>query len=134
MIFLPDVQFQNITQATITGTEFEATYDCGGGFARVAATRSQRRERRDRATLVSVPPDRIGGTLAFRFLEQRLTAGSADRRRREEARAGRRRLPRRKPYGLVDAFASYRHNDYMRFDFVVRTCSTSATAVSEFGL
>ena len=120
-IFLPDVQFQNITQAELTGTELEATYDWGGGFARVTATTIEGENVETGRTLVSVPPDRIGGTLAFRFLEQKLTIGArtwfVDEKRVPVDLAG--VFPDAKSYGLVDAFASYKIDDFTRFDFVV---------------
>jgi len=120
-IFLPDVQFQNIAQAEFTGAELEATYDWGSGFGRLTATTTEGKNAQTGRPLVSVPPDRVGSTLGLRFLEQRLTVGArtwlVDDKRLPADLAG--VFPDSKAYGLVDAFASYRRDEFTRFDFVV---------------
>lgn len=119
--FLPDLQYQNIARATINGVEFEGAYDFIDGFVSVAATHLEGRNAITNTTLVSVPPDRVSGTLGLRFLDGRLTAGF-----RLTGVEGKRLFPpdgtisSSKPYGLVDLFASYRHNEYVQADFTVQ--------------
>ena len=119
--FLPDLQYQNIARALINGVEFEGAYDFIDGFMSVAATHLNGENAITHETLVSVPPDRVSGTLGLRFLDGRLTAGV-----RLTGVAGKKifppdgTIPSSKPYGLVDLFASYRHNEYVQADFTIQ--------------
>lgn len=120
---MPDQQYQNIARARITGAEIEAAYDWGWGFATVTGTATSGKDLQTRYGLSSVPPNRIGGTLGFRFLEDRLTVGGRvtgvfGKSRRDLApsdvglaTAG---------YTLVDLFASYKFNDMVRADVSVQ--------------
>ncbi|MFE1597251.1 TonB-dependent hemoglobin/transferrin/lactoferrin family receptor [Methylobacterium sp. ID0610] len=114
-------QYLNIAQAQLNGVELEGTYDWGGGFATLAATHTQGRDRATGQTLLTVPPDRISTTLGLRFLGGDLTLGTrltfvAPRR---DVPAGSTVLATR-GYGLVDLFASYQATDRIRADFILQ--------------
>ena len=114
-------QYLNIAQAELTGVELEGAYDWGGGFVSLAATHTDGRDVATRQTLLTVPPDRISTTLGLRFLDRSLTLGSrltfVDERLNVPAGAT---VLATKAYGLVDFFASYQANEWVRADFIVQ--------------
>ncbi len=119
--FLPDLQYQNIARANIRGVEFEGAYDWTDGFVSVAATHLDGENAITGTALVSVPPDRISGTLGLRFLDGRLTTGvrlTAVEAKKNFPVDG--TIPNSKAYGLVDLFATYKHNDNVQADFTVQ--------------
>lgn len=120
---MPDQQYQNIAKVLLTGAEVEAAYDWGWGFATVAGTLVRGKDRQTGYGLASAPPNRISGTLGFRFLDNRLTLGG---RVTGVAAKSRSNLPpddvglATAAYGLVDLFASYSFNDQVRADVSVQ--------------
>ncbi len=110
-------QYQNYANAKIRGFEFEGVYDAGWGFAGLSAsivdghTISYAGLRED---LKTVPSSQVTARLGFRFLEDRLTVGG------EVQHNGKPKgNPTADDYTLVNAFASYRANDGLKFDFRV---------------
>lgn len=119
-IYLPNVQYQNISQARLNGVEGEAIYDWGGGYVQLAGAVISGKNKANGETLVSVPPNKIGGTLAFRFFDDRLTMGVRGTAYDEKKLpAGFTAALPGKPYGIVDVFASYKVNDKVRGDLVL---------------
>ncbi len=120
-VFLPDIQYQNVARARIHGVEAEASYDWGDGFVALAGSRMSGRNLITDTRLVSVQPDKLGGTIGFRFLDRRLTIGSRftvyDEKFVPPAFAA--TFPASKAYGLVDVFASYKASETVRGDFIV---------------
>ncbi|MCO5072442.1 MAG: TonB-dependent hemoglobin/transferrin/lactoferrin family receptor [Rhizobiaceae bacterium] len=110
-------QYQNFARAKIEGFELESLYDAAWGFAGLSVslidghTVSYDGERADLAT---TPASQVTAQLGFRFLEDRLTVGG------EVQYNGK---PKGSQYAddytLVNAFASYRHNDNLKFDLRV---------------
>ena len=113
-------QYTNIARAELSGVELEGAYDWGDGFASLAYTHTDGINAATRATLVTVPPDRVAGTLGFRFLDRRLTLGTRavyyDARTNTPANAT---IPNTKEFALVDVFASYEHNEWIRADLTL---------------
>ena len=118
-------QFINIPKADLQGTEFEAAYDWGDGFATFAASHTEGFDKRTKITLYTVPPDKLAGTLGLRFLDRKLVVGTRvvynDARKQYisgDITSGT-LLPNTKQYTLVDLFASYEHNDWIRADLTL---------------
>lgn len=113
-------QYVNIARADLSGVEVEAAYDWGDGFASLAYSRTDGVNASTKATLVTIPPDKVAGTLGLRFLDRRLTLGTRivynDARMNFPASA---LIPNTKDYALVDLFASYEHNDWVRGDLTL---------------
>ena len=113
-------QFVNIARADLSGAEVEAAYDWGTGFASLAFSHTDGVNAFTRATLVSVPPDKVAATLGFRFLDRHLTVGGRiiynDARTNFPA-AG--TIPNTKEFALVDLFASYDYSDWIRADLTL---------------
>jgi hypothetical protein len=67
-----------------------------------------------KATLVTIPPDEVGGTLGLSVLDRRLRLGTRivynDARKNFPASA---LIPDTKAHALVDLFASYEHHDWL---------------------
>ena len=110
-------QYQNFAKAKIDGFEIESVYDASWGFLGLSAsiidghTVSYEGERADLAT---TPSSQVTGQIGFRFLEDRLTIGS------EVQYNGKPKGNEfAEDYTLVNAFASYRHNDNLKFDLRV---------------
>jgi len=120
---MPDQQYQNFAKVRLTGAELEAAYDWGWGFTTIAGTYVRGKDQETGYGLASVPPNRISGTLGFRFLDNRLTVGG---RVTGVFGKSRRNLPPDQVdlatpgYGLVDLFASYSFNDWVRADVSVQ--------------
>ena len=110
-------QYQNFAKAKIDGFEFESVYDASWGFLGLSAsiidghTISYEGER---AELATTPSSQVTGQVGFRFLDDSLTVGG------EVQYNGK---PKGNEfaddYTLVNAFASYRHNDNLKFDLRV---------------
>lgn len=113
-------QYQNIAKAELSGVELEAGYDWGAGFVTLAATHIDGKNKATDATLASVPPNRIGGSLGLRFLDDKLVVGTrvtlVDDRRAPVGSS----IKSTKAYGLVDLFASYKYSDAVRGDVVIQ--------------
>jgi hemoglobin/transferrin/lactoferrin receptor protein len=113
-------QYNNIAKAELSGVELEGAYDWNWGFASLAYTHTDGINARTRQTLVTVPPDRVAGTLGFRLLDRRLTLGTRvtyyDSRTNTPPNT---LIPNTKEYALVDLFASYEHNDWVRADLTL---------------
>ena len=69
-------QYQNIAKARVEGAEIELNYDWGAGFAILTGTRTRGTNRENGLALATIPPDRVSGTLAYRFLNGRLVTGA----------------------------------------------------------
>lgn len=113
-------QYVNIARADLTGIEVEAAYDWGDGFASLAYSHTDGVNSATKVTLLTIPPDKIAGTLGLRFLDRRLTIGTRivynDARRNVPVSTI---IPNTKEYALVDLFASYEHNDWVRGDLTL---------------
>lgn len=119
-VYLPNIQYQNIAKARLDGLEGEVAYDWGGGYVQIAGAIVSGKNKLSGDTLVSVQPNKIGGTLAFRFFGDSLTLGVRATAYDEK------KLPANytaavpgKPYGIVDLFASYKVIDRVRGDVVL---------------
>jgi len=69
------VQYQNFTRVKLWGGEVEAQYDMGLVFANIAGQIVRGYSEDTNRQLATIPADRVIGTLGFRALEDRLTAG-----------------------------------------------------------
>ncbi|TDR89263.1 TonB-dependent hemoglobin/transferrin/lactoferrin family receptor [Enterovirga rhinocerotis] len=111
-------QFVNIAKARISGVEVEGAYDWGTGFVSAMYSHVEGKNKATHETLTTIPPDRVGGTFGLRFLDNRLTVGTRvtyyDARRSINTT-----FPSTKEYALVDLFASYQYNDWIRGDVVL---------------
>lgn len=110
-------QYQNYANAKIRGFEFESIYDASWGFAGLSAsiidghTVDYGGVRED---LQTIPSSQVTAQLGFRFLEDRLTiGGEVQHNGKPKGNATAR------DYTLVNAFASYKANDNLKFDFRV---------------
>ncbi|MGN6145521.1 MAG: TonB-dependent hemoglobin/transferrin/lactoferrin family receptor [Mesorhizobium sp.] len=110
-------QYQNYANAKIRGFEFESFYDASWGFAGLSAsiidghTVSYGGLRED---LTTIPSSQVTAQLGFRFLEDRLTVGG------EVQHNGKPKgNDAARDYTLVNAFASYKANENLKFDFRV---------------
>ncbi|THF58330.1 TonB-dependent hemoglobin/transferrin/lactoferrin family receptor [Ollibium composti] len=110
-------QYQNYASARIRGFEFESVYDASWGFAGLSAsiidghTVSYDGLRED---LTTIPSSQVTAQLGFRFLEDRLTVGG------EVQHNGKPKgNDAARDYTLVNAFASYKANENLKFDFRV---------------
>lgn len=110
-------QYQNYASAKIHGFEFESVYDAAWGFAGLSAsitnghTVSHDGQRED---LKTTPSSQVTAQLGFRFFEDRLTVGGEvqhNGKPKGNADAD--------DYTLVNAFATYKANENMKFDFRV---------------
>lgn len=119
-----DDQFQyvNIGSALIQGVELEASYDARSWFAILAAQHVTGENEDTGANLITVIPDRVVGTLGFRFLDEKLVVGTrvslvdASSGSTSEASEDGSGLvgsvyPASDSYALVDLFASYQFNE-----------------------
>jgi hemoglobin/transferrin/lactoferrin receptor protein len=113
---LIDDQFQylNIAEARIEGIELEAAYDARTWFVSLSAQHITGTNVETGDELVTVAPDKAVGTIGFRFLDQRLVAGTrvsvVDGHEGGELGAGP-TYPESDAYTLVDLFAQYQVND-----------------------
>lgn len=113
--FLDDTfQYVNIASALIQGVELEASYDARSWFAIVTAQHITGKNEDTGEKLVTVLPDRVSGTLGFRFLDERLVAGTrvtlVDSHDAGSTEAGS-VYPASDSYALVDLFAQYQFNE-----------------------
>jgi hemoglobin/transferrin/lactoferrin receptor protein len=111
------IQNQNYANAKIKGFEFESVYDAAWGYAGLSASVTQGHlidYDGVRTELQSVPSSQVTAQLGFRYLEDRLTVGG------EVQYNGK---PKGNDladdYTLVNAFATYKANDNLKFDFRV---------------
>lgn len=110
-------QNQNFARAKIDGFEFESVYAAAWGYAGLSAavTNGHTIDKTGvREDLLSVPSSQITAQLGLRFLEDRLTVGGEiqyNGKPKGNALA--------EDYTLVNAFASYKANDNVKFDFRV---------------
>ena len=113
-------QYRNIARADLSGVEIEGAYDWGDGFASLAYSHTDGVNAATKATLLTVVPDKVAGTLGLRFLDRRLTLGTRviynDARINTPASTI---IVNTKEYALVDLFASYEHNDWIRGDLTL---------------
>lgn len=80
VVFTDDTfQYQNISNATLRGIEFEAAYDAGSWFAGLSAHRIRGKNDDTGAGLRTVPADQAVLTLGFRALDEKLVAGGRAR-------------------------------------------------------
>lgn len=109
--FMDDyVQYQNISNATLEGVEFEATYDAQDWFAAVGAHRIRGKNDDTGLGLRSVPADQITLTVGVRALEDKLVAGARTRFVAKQDRfeeGGNAAFKHTDAYTVVDLFAQY---------------------------
>jgi hemoglobin/transferrin/lactoferrin receptor protein len=114
------VQYQNIADARLEGAELELAYDWGGGFVQVAATHTRGENRETGGPLNTIPPDRVITTLGFRFLNEKLVAGTritaVDHSDPDLDSAI---APPTSGYALVDLFGSYQFNEDVSLDGII---------------
>lgn len=108
-------QYANIASALLEGVELEATYDARSWFAIVTAQHINGKNEETGQDLLTVIPDRVTTTLGFRFLDNRLVAGTrvslVESHEGGESEAGS-VYPASNSYALVDLFAQYEVNEY----------------------
>lgn len=121
------LQYANIAEARIEGFELELGYDWGGGFLNIAGTLTSTENRDTGIALLSHQPDRLSTTLGFRFLDDKLIAGTRVHLvEGSEADAVRSVPPQlgqlitvfapTDGYVLWDLFGSYQFNDWSALD------------------
>jgi hemoglobin/transferrin/lactoferrin receptor protein len=104
-------------QRAVAGAELEAAYDWGGGFVTIAGTIIDGKNEITGDPLNSVIPNRLSTTFGLRLFEDKLTVGTRltfvddSRKNVTSPTAG---------YGLVDVFASYRHDENISGDLSVQ--------------
>ena len=112
-------QYVNIARANLSGLEVESSYDWGDGFATLAYSHPEGENAQTRVTLQTIPPQKVAGTVGLRLLDRRLTFGTRviynDSRKAYPAAL----FPNTKAYTLVDLFASYEHNAWLRGDLTL---------------
>jgi hemoglobin/transferrin/lactoferrin receptor protein len=108
-------QYVNIASALIQGVELEASYDARSWFAILTAQHITGKNEDTGEKLVTVLPDRASATIGFRFLDERLVAGtrvtvvdSHDAGSTESGSV----YPESDSYALVDLFAQYQFNEH----------------------
>ena len=113
-------QYVNIARADLSGVEVEAAYDWGAGFASLAYSHTDGVNAATKVALLTIPPDKVAGTLGLRFLDRALTVGG--RVVYNSARSNipaSTLIPNTKDYALVDLFASYDYSDTVRADLTL---------------
>ena len=113
-------QYVNIPKADLSGFEVEGAYDFVRGFVSAFYSHTDGKDKGTGQTLLTVPPDRVGGTFGLRFLDNRLTIGTrvTHYASRLDIPVGTTILPS-KAHTLVDLFASYEHNEWVRADLTL---------------
>jgi hemoglobin/transferrin/lactoferrin receptor protein len=114
-------QFVNVAKANLSGVEVEGAYDWGWGFTSLFYSHVDGKNKTTGELLATVVPDKVGGTFGLRFLDNRLTIGTRvvhydGRRPPASSTSG---IAATKEYTLVDVFASYEHNEWLRGDIVL---------------
>lgn len=110
-------QYMNIASARIEGVELEASYDARSWFAILTAQHITGKNEDTGDKLVTVLPDRASATLGFRFLDERLVAGTrvtlvdSHEGGTTGATGAGSVYPASDSYTLVDLFAQYEFND-----------------------
>lgn len=111
-------QYQNISDAKLWGAELELAYDWRAGFVQVAVTHQRGENEETSEALLTISPDRISTTLGFRFLNDKLVAGT--RVTLVDASDGASSFaPATSAYGVVDLFASYQVNRDVSLDGII---------------
>lgn len=113
-------QYVNLPKVDLTGVEIEGNYDWGRGFVSAFYSHVDGKNKSTGETLWSISPDKVGGTFGLRFLDNRLTLGTrvTHYSSRLNIPTGATLLPS-KAYTLVDLFASYEYNDWLKGDIVL---------------
>lgn len=126
VIGVQDQQYVNIPKAELTGIEAEGAYDWGRGFVSAFYSHVDGKNKATGQTLLTISPDKFGGTFGLRFLDNRLTLGTRvthyDARRFTNEYTDPNSpppFPMTKAYTLVDVFASYEHNEWLRGDLTL---------------
>jgi len=111
------VTYVNINEARIRGVELEGAYDWGWGFAGVAGSYTEGKNRETNAPLDSIFPARVTTTVGFRAMENRLSYGArwhwVDAKGADDVSSPELATS---AYNLVDLFLAYEPNDDTRFD------------------
>lgn len=110
-------QNQNFANAKIRGFEFESVYDAAWGFAGLSASVIDGHTvdyGGVRGELETIPSSQVTAQLGFRFLENKLTIGGEVQHNGKPKGS-----TTAKDYTLVNAFATYKANDNLKFDFRV---------------
>ena len=113
-------QYVNVAKAELNGVEVEGAYDWGRGFVSGFYSHVEGKDKLTGLTLPTVVPDKFGGTFGLRFLDNRLTLGTrvVHYQSRLAVPTGS-TITGAKAYTLLDLFASYEHNDWLRGDLVL---------------
>lgn len=116
-------QYQNISQVEIQGFEFEALYDAGWMFASLQAATIMGNDLSTvpSTPLYTIPPDQITARLGFRMFEDTLVFGGELQMVMPYHSLSFTPTAPFVPtivdgYNLVNIFASYEPNEYLRFD------------------
>jgi hemoglobin/transferrin/lactoferrin receptor protein len=113
-------QYQNIADAKLWGAELELAYDWRDGFIQIAVTHTRGENEETGDPLLTIPPDRIATTLGFRFLDEKLIAGTRvtmvdnSNPNLESALA----IPT-SGYAIVDLFGSYQISKDVSVDGII---------------
>lgn len=108
-------QYQNVARARLQGVEFEADYDAGYAFGRIAYTYTDGKNLDTDEPLASVRPHKLVSTFGMRFMEERLVTGitwtlvGKKKSKDIPATSG---IASSDGYDVVDLFATYNHNRY----------------------
>lgn len=113
-------QYVNIAKADITGIEAEGAYDWGRGFASAFYSHTDGKNKTTGEDLTTIAPDKVGGALGLRFLDNKLTIGTRVTHFASRLNVnGTTPTYPAKAYTLVDLFASYQYNDWVRGDLTL---------------
>ena len=113
-------QYVNLAKADLSGVEVEGAYDWGRGFLTGFYSHTDGKDKGTGLTLTTIPPEKFGGSFGLRFLDNKLTIGTRVTHfaSRLDIPVGSTIVPSRS-HTLVDLFASYEHNEWIRGDLTL---------------
>jgi hemoglobin/transferrin/lactoferrin receptor protein len=118
--FDDQLQYQNISKATLDGVEFQATYDARAWFVELAGHRIRGTDDLTGNGLFTVPADQITATIGFRALDEKLVAGVrgrlVDKQNRFTETDGVAVRTHAESYSVFDLFAEYKATDNATFN------------------
>ncbi len=112
-------QYQNIADAKLWGAELELAYDWGGGFIQTSVTHQRGENQETSEALVTITPDRIATTIGFRFLDDKLVAGTRITLVDGVNSVDETLAPSTSAYGVVDLFANYQISRDVSLDGII---------------
>lgn len=121
------IQYQNVPQARLEGTEFEGKYDAGAWFLNVSAAHVRGRNLTAGVPLLKIPTDQVASTLGWRFYDRRITFAVShiwsDSKETSEippgSQPGTLALPPVGSYDVVNLYASYQQNEDILWSIAV---------------